>query len=102
MSQKDWQEDDNLAVARLVLVVNDSDPNPAVPSDHPEYVRTLHALGIDNNQLNARINMFRSNHPDWRGGNPMNGGDAVFRRSLGQMVTSPVYVRMCGTPPPAN
>lgn len=95
MSQKAWQEDDNLVVARLVLVVNDGDPNPVVPQGHPEYIRSRNALGIDNKQLTARVNMIRSNHPDWRGGNPMHT-DAIVERVIRQMITSPAYVKMLG------
>lgn len=95
MTQKDWPEDDNLVVARLVLVVNDGDPNPVVPQDHPEYVRARNALAIDNKQLTARINMIRSNHADWQGGNPMNCGP-ILQRVVRQMVSSPVYVKMAG------
>ncbi|WP_373234996.1 hypothetical protein [Mycobacterium marinum] len=99
MSQKAWQEDDNLVVARLVLVVNDGDPNPVVPQDHPEYIRTRDTLGIDNNQLTARVNMFRSNMPGYVGtisGNPMHASNAIFQRVLGQMIASPGYVKTYG------
>jgi len=99
VSQKAWQEDDNLVVARLVLVVNDGDPNPVVPQDHPEYIRSRNALGIDNNQLTARVNMFRSNLPGYVGtksGNPMHADSAIVQRVLRQMITSPGYVRTCG------
>jgi hypothetical protein len=100
MTRRKWQEDDNLVAARLVLVVNNGHPNPPVPEDHPEYIRTRDALGIDNSQLTARVNMFRSNLPGYVGtisGNPMNGADsAIMQRVLGQMIASPAYVRMCG------
>lgn len=95
MTQKAWQEDDNLVVDRLVLVVRDGDPNPVVPESHPEYVRARNALGIDTKQLTARVNIVRSNHSDWRGGNPMNCY-AIVLRVVRQMVTSPGYVKMAG------
>lgn len=98
MTRKKWHEDDNLVVARLVLVVNDGDPNPVVPEGHPEYVRARDALGIDNKQLTARVNMFRSNLPGYvgaRSGNPMHT-DVILQRVLGQMSASPGYVKTCG------
>lgn len=95
MTRKAWQEDDNLVVARLVLVVNNGDPNPVVPEGHPEYVRARNALGIDTKQLTARVNVVRSNHSDWRGGNPMNC-DTIVVRVVHQMLTSPAYVKMAG------
>lgn len=99
MARRKWDEDDNLAVARLVLVVNDGDPNPVIPEGHPEYIRTRDALGLDNKQLTARINMYRSNMPGYVGtisGNPMHADGAVIQRVLKQMIESPAYVRMCG------
>lgn len=78
-----------------MLVVNDGDPNPVVPDGHSEYVRARNALGIDNKQLTARVNMIRSNHSDWRGGNAMNC-DPIALRVVRQMVTSPAYVKMAG------
>ncbi|OMB95997.1 hypothetical protein [Mycobacterium colombiense] len=99
MTRRKWEEDDNIVVARLVLVVNDGDPNPVVPEGHPEYIRARDALGIDNKQLTARVNMFRSNLPGYVGtisGNPMHADNAIVQRVLGQMIASPGYVRTCG------
>jgi hypothetical protein len=99
VTRKKWHEDDNLVVARLVLVVNAGDPNPVVPLNHPEYIRARNALGINDQQLIARVNMFRSNLPGWvgaRSGNAMHADDAILQRVLGQMSASPGYVKTCG------
>ncbi|ORV40212.1 hypothetical protein AWC00_16220 [Mycobacterium conspicuum] len=98
MAQKKWQEDDNLVAARLILLVNDGDPNRGVPEDDAEYIRARNALGIDNKQLTARVNVIRSNMPGYVGtksGNPMHA-DTIVHRVVGQMVASPGYVKTCG------
>jgi hypothetical protein len=89
-----WEEDDIMLPARLILVVNNGDPNPPVPTDHPEFIRTMNAMKIDAAQLTARINMLRSNHPDWKGGNPMNlDKEGINQRVIDAMVKKPDYVK---------
>ena len=94
--KKDWDEDDVLLPARLIFVVNNGDPNPPVPADNPEFIRTMNAMNIDARQLTARVNMLRSNHPDWRGGNAMKAG-TIDLRVIDQMVKNPGYVKVHAT-----
>lgn len=87
MKTKKWDEDDVLQVGRLILLTGDV--NTPVPEDD-EFNRVMTFLGVDRVQLHARVNMIRSNHPDWQGGNPMNGGDnPINQRIIDQMVKMP-------------
>jgi len=88
--KKDWHEDDVLLPARLILM--NGGPNPTVPTDSPEFIRTMNAMNIDARQLTARINMLRSNHRDWKGGNPMQVGP-IDLRVIDQMIKAPTYVK---------